>query len=183
MKKILNSFEVYGATVCSLAMVTILFVNVVGRYIVNKSIPWAEEICLVLFIQSIFWGAAGAVRTRQHLRLEIILGTLKPKGRMILEIVDNIIFMIFNAIIIFGLMPLVIQLFTNGTAYAVTGLPKWISYVWLPIMFALMEVRLIQDCIQHVKDYKDDPTGEKRHAKEIAAMQASLEDDAAEEEA
>ena len=37
-----------------------------------------------------------------------------------------------------------------------------------------MVIRLIQDSIQRVKDYQDDPTGEKKAAAELAAMQAML---------
>lgn len=128
----------------------------------------------MLFILSIYFGAAGAVRTRQHLRLEVVLSMLKPKGRMILEIIDNIVFMAFNGVIMFGIMPLVMQLYRNGTAAAVTGIPKFLIYMWLPILFMLMEVRLIQDCIQRVKDYQDDPTGEKKAAAEEAAMRAMM---------
>ncbi len=173
-KKFLNEIEVYLGTICSIAMVCILFANVIGRYVLHNSIKWSEEVCLMLFILSIYFGAAGAVRTRQHLRLEVVLSMLKPKGRMILEIIDNIVFMAFNGVIMFGIMPLVMQLYRNGTAAAVTGIPKFLIYMWLPILFMLMEVRLIQDCIQRVKDYQDDPTGEKKAAAEEAAMRAMM---------
>ena len=177
MKKFLNEFEVYLGTVCSIAMVAILFTNVVGRYVMHSSIKWAEEVCLMLFILSIYFGAAGAVRTRQHLRLEIVLGMLKPKARMILEIVDNVIFMAFCVVILAGIVPLVTQLYNNGTKAAVTGIPKYLVYIWLPIMFVVMFIRLIADSAQRVKDYKDDPTGEKKRAAELAAMQNMMVED------
>ena len=176
-KKLFDNIENYVGTVCSILMIAILFINVVGRYVVSKSIPWAEEVTLILFIQSIYFGATGAVRTRQHLRLGIILERLKPKSRMVLEIADNCIFMICNGIMLFGIMPLIIQLIENKTAFAVTGIPKYFSYIWLPVLFVLMIIRLIQDCLQHVQDYRDDPTGEKKAAREIAAMQAMMVDE------
>lgn len=182
MKKALNHFEVYVGTVCSIAMVCILFANVIGRYVLSSSIKWAEEVCLMLFILSIYFGATGAVRTRQHLRLEILVSKFKPKGRMIIEIIDNIIFMAFNGIMLFGIMPLVMQLYNNGTAAAVTGIPKFAIYIWLPILFVIMVIRLVQDCIQRVKDYEDDPTGEKKAAAELAAMQAMLVEELDEKE-
>ena len=176
-KKFIDEFEVFLGTICSIAMVIILFCNVVGRYVFTRSIPWAEEVCLMLFILSIYFGAAGAVRTRQHLRLEIVVERLSPKGRMILEIIDNTIFMAFCVVILWGIMPLVMQLFENGTAAAVTGIPKFLIYMWLPIMFVVMFFRLIADSVQRVKDYKDDPTGEKRKAAELAAMKGMMEEE------
>ncbi|MEA4954572.1 MAG: TRAP transporter small permease [Pseudoflavonifractor sp.] len=182
MKQALNGFEVYVGTVCSIAMVCILFANVIGRYVIGTSIKWAEEVCLMLFILSIYLGATGAVRTRQHLRLEILVGKMKPKARMIMEIIDNGIFMAFNGIMFFGIMPLVMQLYKNKTAAAVTGIPKFAVYIWLPILFAVMCIRLIQDSVQRVRDYQDDPTGEKKAAAEQAAMQSMMVEESTKKE-
>ncbi len=176
MKKILNEGEVFLGTVCSLVMTVILFANVIGRYVFGKSLKWGEEVCLMLFILSIYFGACGAIRTRQHLRLEIVLGSLKPKARMIVEIVDNVIFACFNCIIMFGIMPLVMQLYRNKTAAAVTGIPKFMIYVWLPIMFMLMLVRLLQDSINRYKEWKDDPDGSKKALAEKKAMEAIMQE-------
>ncbi|MCI8650537.1 MAG: TRAP transporter small permease [Anaerotruncus sp.] len=177
MKKVLNEFEVFLGTICTIAMVCILFVNVIGRYVLSHSLKWGEEVCLMLFILSIYFGACGAIRTRQHLRLEIVLGKLKPKARMIMEIVNNAIFAMFNGIILFGIMPLVMQLYRTKTAAAVTGIPKYLIYMWLPIMFVLMVVRLVQDCILRYKEYLDDPDGSKKAEAERKAMESMLLND------
>lgn len=174
MKKILSNLEVYAGAVMMLVMVIILFCNVIGRYVVRHSIPWAEEVCLILFTLSVYFGAAGAVKTRQHLRLETILGRLKPKARMIMEIVDNCIFMAFNVIIMFGLVPLVQQLYRYRTSTAVLGIPKYLNYIWLPIMFTLMSVRLIMDSISRYRQWRADPTGEIAREKEQAELEAML---------
>jgi len=174
MKKVLSNLEVYAGAVMMLAMVIILFCNVIGRYILRHSIPWAEELCLILFTLSVYFGAAGAVKTRQHLRLETLLGKLRPKARMIMEIVDNIIFMAFNVIIMFGLVPLVQQLYKYKTSTAVLGIPKYLNYIWLPIMFALMFVRLIIDSVSRYREWKADPTGEIKLAKEQAELESLM---------
>ena len=65
MRKIwdkISNLDIFFGSVFALAMVTILFCNVIGRYIIRHSIPWAEEICLILFILSVYFGAAGAVK-------------------------------------------------------------------------------------------------------------------------
>ncbi len=170
----IDNFEVYIGTVCTIIMVIIMFLNVVGRYVLKTSIKWAEEVELILFIQAIYFGACGAIRTRQHLRLEIVTSNLKPKARMILDIIDDIIFMAFNIIILWGIIPLVIQLKERGTTAAVTGFPKWISYVMLPILFVLMLIRLVQDIRQRYLDWVDDPDDAKRLAAQEAAMRAQL---------
>lgn len=183
MKKIwgkITNLDIFFGSIFSMAMVTILFCNVIGRYIIKHSIPWAEEVCLILFVLAVYFGAAGAIKTRQHLRLEIILSKLKPKARMILEIIDNIVFVAFDILIMFGLVPLVMQLYKYKTSTAVLSIPKWIIYIWLPIMFTLMAIRLIEDCVKRYREYKADPTGEIKAAKEQAEMEALMINDSEE---
>lgn len=155
MKKFLNNIEVYLGTICSIAMVVILFMQVVSRYIFNNAFSWSEELAIILFILSTYFGATAAIRTKQHLRLEIITEKLSPKGKLIMEIVNNAFFALFNIIILTGVVPMVQRLRENGTTTAVTHIPKWSIYIFLPILFILMIIRLIQVSINNIKQIKE----------------------------
>ncbi len=159
MKKFLKEFELYIGAVISGAMFLVLFAQVVSRYVFNRAFSWSEELALILFIWSIYFGATAAVRRHQHLRLEIVLDKVKPKTRLFLDLLGNFFFVLFNCIIMVGVMPLVKRLFGAGTATAVMGIPKWINYVLLPAMFVLMIFRLIQDSVDLVKKFKAKASG------------------------
>jgi C4-dicarboxylate transporter DctQ subunit len=154
IRKFLGQFEVYVGAVLSGLMFVVLFMQVVSRYVFNSSFSWSEEFALILFIWSIYFGATAAIRRRQHLRLEILLDRLKPKGKLIIHITSNVFFAVFNCIILFGIIPIVLRLMRSGTATAVLSIPKWINYGVLPLLFVLMIFRLIQESIIRVNDYK-----------------------------
>ncbi|HEY9053723.1 MAG TPA: TRAP transporter small permease, partial [Rectinemataceae bacterium] len=120
---------------------------------------WSEEMALILFIWSIYFGATAAIRRHQHLRLEIVLDKVKPRTRLVLDLLGNFFFVLFNCIIMLGVMPLVKRLFGAGTATAVLGIPKWINYVMLPAMFVLMIFRLIQDSVNLVRNFREKASG------------------------
>lgn len=154
MKKFLNNFEIYLGAICSAAMVLILFLQVISRYVFNSAFSWSEELAIILFIISTYFGASAAIRTKQHLRLEVLTSKLSEKGQLIMEIVNNAFFALFNLIILTGVIPMVQRLRENGTATAVTQIPKWMIYIILPIVFVLMIFRLIQVSMDNIKKIK-----------------------------
>lgn len=153
VKKFLGEFEVYVGAVISGAMFVVLGMQVVSRYVFNSSFSWSEELALILFVWSIYFGSVAAVKRHQHLRLEIFIAKLKPRTRLVFDLIANIFFAGFSCIVIVGVMPIIQRLMRSGTSTAVMGIPKWINYSILPVMFALMVFRLIQDSIERVKIY------------------------------
>ena len=68
------------------AMATLVFVNVVARYVFNFSIIWAEEVSQYLMIWIAYLGAGLALREGRHVALELLHdwlpGALGRKVRM-----------------------------------------------------------------------------------------------------
>jgi TRAP-type C4-dicarboxylate transport system permease small subunit len=71
-----------------------------------------------------------------------------------MEIIGNGFYMLFSGIVLFGVMPIVIRLFNSGTSTAVMGIPKWINYSVIPVMFVLALFRMVQDSIARVQDFR-----------------------------
>ena len=154
MKKILKNLEIYLGVLCQGIMIIILFIQVIFRYVFNYSFAWVEEIALILFVFSVYFGATAAIKRRQHLRLEIVLTKLSEKSRLVLEIVNNAFFALFNFIILTGIIPIILKLKKNNTITAVTSIPKWLIYSVLPILFILMIYRLFEDSKNTYKKIK-----------------------------
>jgi TRAP-type C4-dicarboxylate transport system permease small subunit len=150
-KKILNSFEVYIGAFCTGVMILLLLLQVFSRYVLQRAFSWTEELALIFFILSIYFGATAAIRRNQHLRLAVVLDKMSPKGRAIMEIINDIVFFAFNCIILTGLMALTTRLKANNVRTAMTNIPKWIVYAFLPFLFILMNIRLIQDIIMKIQ--------------------------------
>ena len=156
--KVLNTFENYLGAFCMGVMIILLFLQVFSRYVMNRAFSWTEELALIFFILSIYFGSVSAIRRKQHLRLDVLLGRLGPKGREILLIISNLFFIAFNCIMLTGLHALIRRLHSNNVRTAVTNIPKWIVYLFLPILFILMNIRLLQEIFDKVKIITNHPT-------------------------
>ncbi|GHV94039.1 hypothetical protein AGMMS50293_03590 [Spirochaetia bacterium] len=149
--KFLNTFEVYAGASCMGIMIVLLFLQVFSRYVMRRSFSWTEELALIFFILSIYFGATAAIRRKQHLRLEVVLSRFGLRGRNILEIISNLFFLLFNCIILTGLFAIIKRLYSNNVRTAVTSIPKWCIYAFLPFLFIMMNIRLIQDIYERIK--------------------------------
>ncbi len=154
LKWFLGNIEYIVAASFSAVMVVLLFLQVVSRYVFRNSISFTEEIAIVLFILSVYLGAVGATRRRQHLKIEVVTNLLKPKAQTVLAVIANIVFMITNVFIIYGLIGVVANLKRFGMTTAITEIPKWAIYSVLPISFAAITIRLIEDTVKIIRESK-----------------------------
>lgn len=155
LKYIFDNIDVFFATLFSGLMMVLLMLQVISRYVFNSALPWTEELALVCFILSIYFGASAAVLRKKHLRVEIVISKFSPKNRNIVEIFDNAVFFIFNCIISTGLYKVISNLYLYKNKLAITRLPVWIPYAMIPVILLLLNIRLIQDSINLIKDIKN----------------------------
>jgi len=90
------------ATIGFIAMVVIVIVQVVFRTLAWTSMDWGFEIAGFLFVATIFLGAAVAMRTNEHIRLEFLNNWLPPRPRLILKLALDILAAIFMIVVAVG---------------------------------------------------------------------------------
>ena len=90
-------YGMYFSVVGLLVIVAIVFYQVFGRYVLNSSPTWAENLALVLILYVTLIAAAVGVRDAGHIGMESLLVLLPDKLR------DRIEFVIHFCILIFGL--------------------------------------------------------------------------------
>jgi TRAP-type C4-dicarboxylate transport system permease small subunit len=66
---------------CLLAMVALVFSNVVLRYVFNSGIATSEELSRWLLVWLTFLGAIVALRQHAHLGVDTLIRALPPKGK------------------------------------------------------------------------------------------------------
>ncbi len=155
VKWFFSNIEYIAAGSFSAAMVILLFLQVVSRYVFRNSISFTEEVAIILFILSVYLGAIGATRRRQHLKIEVVVNLLKPKAKLVMALIANIVFMITNMFLIYGLIGVTANLKRFGMVTPITGIPKWAIYTVLPVSFLVITIRLIEDSKNLVREYKD----------------------------
>jgi C4-dicarboxylate transporter, DctQ subunit len=65
-----------GAHHVQVVMMTAMFVcfilQIFFRYVVNKPVPWTDEVCVITWIWGIFWGASFVTRNREDIRFDVL---------------------------------------------------------------------------------------------------------------
>lgn len=154
--KFLNKrFEEILVVIITSIMIIILFSQVVFRYVINVSIPWAEETASFLMVYLCYFGASLAVRERRHLKVDIILHYLPKKVRIIWEIFIDIVFLGFSSVICVKTYEIFIFLLGTTQRYPAIGIKKWVVFVGLPISFGVICFRIFQDILRYIKENKE----------------------------
>lgn len=124
------------AAVAIAAMMTILTWQVVARYALGASPPWAEQAALVLMIWMTFLGAAAGIADGFHIRIVEGISMLPDRWRgPVVRLSDTMILVAGVAITWFGL-----QLVESTWGNTVPTLPvsRGMVYSVIPVSGALM---------------------------------------------
>jgi TRAP-type C4-dicarboxylate transport system permease small subunit len=100
-QKLLDGLALISTVVASVMMVTLISVFgwlVYGRYVLNQTPTWVEQVALLLIVWITFLGAAVGIRHGSHLAVDFILNSTPPAIRKLGLIICAI------ALIFFGIM-------------------------------------------------------------------------------
>ncbi|HSP57169.1 MAG TPA: TRAP transporter small permease [Halomonas sp.] len=85
-----------------LALIVSVSANVIGRSLLNHSLPWADELARMLFIWMIFIGAAAAFVRYEHIAVDILVRKLSPRGAHMLYLLQHLIIAGLMGVMIWG---------------------------------------------------------------------------------
>ena len=125
-----------------MAVVVLLFVNVILRYAFNAPLAWADEIARFLFTWISFVGASAAVKKKGHVAIDNFITKLSPKRQAWVNLFTN-------ACIIFAMGLLVFYSYFLMTMFSAASLssvaiPQNFLYVSLPLSAAAMIIHLAE---------------------------------------
>ena len=149
-----NTFERYIIIFVTTVMGCSLFLQVVSRYVFNFSITWAEEVSIFGMVWLAYFGSALAVTQRKHIRILLLPQMFSERVQKIVDIFSNIVFFVICVLLVYGTYNLTALAYDTGQVAAATRLPRWIIFAGMPIAFSLNAVRLVQDTMRCLKEYK-----------------------------
>ena len=94
----LARYGMYAAVAGLMAIVAVVAWQVFGRYVLNASPTWAENVALVLILYVTLLGAAVGVRDAGHIGMESLLVLVPERVRNRLEILIYVLVGTFGAI-------------------------------------------------------------------------------------
>lgn len=158
MKKVLKWLdENLESSICMVLMVTfctILFIQVIMRYVFNNSLSWSEEIARYIFIWLVFIGISYGAKQMKHLKIDVFVQIFPKKIRPYIIILADVIVLVFGAIVVYAAYTTVSKYLQVGTASPAVHVPYWFIHSAPIVGYTLTIIRQIQTIIYRVKELK-----------------------------
>lgn len=152
MRKIVEYYDKAEAHILaiSLAVTTLLiFIQVILRYVFNSSLHWSEELARYVFIWQIWLGTSIAMKTDEHIRMDMLGNKLNERGKMILSIISNSLMLLFCLFLVCYGSELVHSMMRRGISSPALRIPMWVVYLALPASQLIVGMRLISRIIKN----------------------------------
>jgi len=140
-----------------LAIILIITFQTAYRYIIvnfsdtASAAVWTEELSRFIFIWISYLAVPLAIKNRENIRVNIIYDKFNARWRSIFWVVNDLCFLFLGVYVTF----LGINMIGEGIRYPQMApamqIPYYLPYSIVPLGFALISFRLIQDIILEVK--------------------------------
>jgi C4-dicarboxylate transporter, DctQ subunit len=135
------------------ASVGINFANIIGRYFLSVSLSWAEEAMLFLMIGCVFLGAGPVGWMGRHIRMDVVVSLLPPRGRAAFELFSDLVTIATCVALAVFAWPVMTMLAELDQRSASANIPLVIPQAALPLglllMALLIAVRLYLYGVRH----------------------------------
>lgn len=84
------------------ALIISVSANVIGRSLLNHSLPWADELARMLFIWLVFVGAAAAFTRYEHIAVDFLVRRLRPRAAHALYLLQHLIIAGLMGVVLWG---------------------------------------------------------------------------------
>lgn len=143
----LTAFENFCLAAGTALAVTIATLQVILRYVGGTGLFWAEELVVYTIVWTTFLAAGAAVRSGEHLTVELINLAVGDRNMGVLARVIGVVGAAAGvALTVFG-TELVLTARDYGQLSPALQLPMWIVYLAMPLSGVLMTIRFLQQVI------------------------------------
>lgn len=152
--KLIDRLFTWAGGIATVVVFFVTFAQVICRFVIKYSLPWATDVTRIAFAISIFCGMCVGVIRHAHLNIDVLLHALPKKLQHILAIVSNVIVMIFLGTVFVWSIPF-IRSNTDQFMPYLSWLPLSWVYVSIPITVFFMLLSLLIDTVKLCRPSKD----------------------------
>lgn len=139
------------ATLSLVIIALISLANVVVRYVTDASFAFTEEFSVFLLVVLTFAGASVALRRNGHIRISLLERALPAAPRKVLIVFQWLCGATVLGLIVWFGGKLAWEEYHWQSLSPGLGLPQWWYIIWLPVLAALMLIRLSQQCLDRLR--------------------------------
>ncbi|WP_377811461.1 TRAP transporter small permease (plasmid) [Azospirillum sp. A29] len=131
--------------------------GVVARYVLGHPLEGVDEACGYLVVAMVMAGSAEALRTGHHIRIDLILGFVGPRGRRWLDAWSNLAVLVFAVLLVrTGWHTAAFSYDFDAFSSGQLELPLWIPQAALPIGAALLGIVAFAKLINALAGHESD---------------------------
>jgi TRAP-type C4-dicarboxylate transport system permease small subunit len=127
-----------AAGVLLILSVTLNFANVVGRYLFNHSIYWAEEAMVFLMVGCVFLGNGVVAWSGRQIRMDVIVNMMPNNLRVALNLFSELLFIVVALMIVVFAWPVIRDLWEFDQRSQSANVPLVYPQSAIPIGLSLM---------------------------------------------
>jgi C4-dicarboxylate transporter, DctQ subunit len=150
---ILNKIESYLIVLSFSYFTLIIIVEVFRRFALHSSSTWGEETARYAFVYMCYIGAAEAVKTRAHLKIDMLQRRMKEWQLFISYLVTDILFMYLAIVVVRFSMEVVSFHWVFGTKMQGLDWNLALAYGSVPIGWTLITIRLFQRFYKTISEF------------------------------
>ena len=142
----------YAAIIfCVSAMVLLIIWQVIARYVLFLSVPYAEELARLAIVWCIFMGATLGVRFEEHMRVEVLYNIFPKPVQFAVRLTIYVMMVILSLVLVrYGIRYYLV----TADDYATTlGFGRNIFYLPTPVCGFLMLCYSLGNGFKHVSDH------------------------------
>jgi len=137
-------------------MASIIFVEVIRRFLFNEQVAWSTTIPIYFFLWIVWTACAYNVKIRSHLSFDEIRARMPQWGQFACLMLDATLWIIFSVIVIVYTTEQV--LLTRDNFAIVQGTDdvlQWWFYIGTPLAFCLLIYRVLQNVVEDISDFRN----------------------------
>lgn len=124
------------------------FANVIGRYVVGRSISGADEVQIYIMVWMAFLGAAVVAWRRNHLRMDVLVRFFPQGVQKALRALEIAAIVGLAGFAVVQSVRYTWQMAALGRTSDVGGIPMWIPHSAVALGFALIAVVAVTDAFR-----------------------------------
>ncbi|MEO3413144.1 TRAP transporter small permease [Roseovarius sp. CAU 1744] len=131
------------------ALGVILVFEVVARYFFNAPTIWVEEVARLLFVWSVFGGAAFLFQDGAHISVTIVTDNLGRPAQRFFYLISLLFVAVCAGVTLYASAPILVSSLSSGkTTGSMLDLPAWPFDLALPVAMLLVVVRTVAEFVK-----------------------------------
>lgn len=142
--RILSKIENTVMIISYTTLILLVGAETIRRAIFQVQAPWGPELAMYAFVWLSWFAMARHCRYGTNLGFTKIRNGLPYSFRLMLEIIDTILWLTIGAIVLWGTWKIISTNLMVGQVIFGTSLPVWIMNISVPLGWAFSMIRIIQ---------------------------------------